>query len=98
LSVELQTAFFRAAQEGLRNVIRHAQASSAQITLSAKRRRISMSIEDDGIGIADAAFGKPGSLGLISIDERFRALGGGMAVKKAKSRGTVLTAYVPLGK
>ena len=91
----VRTIFFRAAQEALRNTIRHAYATLLSITLSANADRISMTIEDDGVGITDGDLCKPGSLGLVGIEERFKAFRGGTSVSNGQLRGAVLIAYVP---
>ena len=91
----VRIVFFRAAQEALRNVILHAHATTVLITLSATAERISMTVEDDGVGITELDHHKPGSLGLVGIEERFKALGGGTSVSNAQPTGTVLMTYVP---
>lgn len=91
----VRVIFFRAAQEALQNVIRHANATTVAITLSATAERISMTVEDDGVGITELDLLKPGSLGLVGIEERFKSLGGGTIVSNAQPTGAVLMAYVP---
>lgn len=86
---------FRAAQEALTNVARHANASRVDITLVANEERVTMHVADDGIGIEDGALSKPGSLGLLGLRERFRALGGGAHVRRRAENGTTLTVYLP---
>ena len=87
--------FFRAAQEAVTNVVRHAQASKLSITLRVDRERISLELVDDGIGMPDGAMRKPGSLGLLGIRERFEAAGGGLAVESQPSAGTKVTVHLP---
>ena len=88
--------FFRAAQEALTNVVRHAQATRVDIVLHADAARIIMDVADDGIGIADNAMNKPGSLGLLGIRERFGVLGGELIVQRAATAGTTLTVQLPI--
>jgi PAS domain S-box-containing protein len=95
LDESTQLLLFRAAQEALTNVARHARATSVEITLRAGDGRISMEVEDDGVGISDAAFVKPRSLGLLGIRERFQALGGGLVVRRREQGGTSLMVYLP---
>jgi PAS domain S-box-containing protein len=78
--------FFRAAQEALTNVVRHARASTVQISLGTDGSSIKMVV-------VDAA--KPTSLGLLGLRERFEALGGGLAVTRESRGGTRLAAYLP---
>jgi PAS domain S-box-containing protein len=86
---------FRAAQEALTNVARHAHATTVDISLRAADGRITMEITDDGIGIADAAMNKHRSLGLLGLRERFAALGGGLKVERRVPKGTVVTLHLP---
>jgi PAS domain S-box-containing protein len=87
--------FFRAAQEALTNVIRHARAKCVGLVLRADSVRISMEVTDDGIGIADGALDKAGSLGLLGIRERLGTLGGGLIVERAAAGGTRMIVHVP---
>jgi PAS domain S-box-containing protein len=96
LDESTQLLFFRAAQEALTNVARHAQATAVEIALRADGGRITMDITDDGIGISDAAMNKAHSLGLLGLRERFAALGGGLAVQRREPTGTTLTVYLPM--
>jgi PAS domain S-box-containing protein len=87
--------FFRAAQEALTNVARHAHASTVHILLGADAESISMEIADDGCGIEEIAPIKPGSLGLLGIRERLRALGGEVRVSKNSPKGTTVSVLMP---
>ena len=87
--------FFRAAQEALTNVVRHARASTVHISLGTDGGSIKMVVVDDGRGIEERALTKPASLGLLGLRERFEALGGGLAVTREYRGGTRLAAYLP---
>ena len=87
--------FFRAAQEALTNVVRHARASTVHISLGTDGGSIKMVVVDDGRGIEERALTKPASLGLLGLRERFEALGGGLAVTRESRGGTRLAAYLP---
>lgn len=87
---------FRAAQEILTNVAKHASARSVAILLRADAQRVTMQISDDGVGIEAQSLKKLGSLGLLGIRERMTALGGGMSVRRDQPRGTTVTVYLPL--
>ena len=97
LEMERRALFFRAAQEALANVARHAAASNVTINLEADAQRVAMVVLDDGKGVAAVDLRKPGSLGLLGIRERFSAAGGGLMVERGKSRGTCLTVFLPRG-
>jgi len=87
---------FRAAQEALTNVAKHARAKSVQIVLRADAERIIVEVADDGVGVTDSALNKPGSLGLVGIRERLGAHHGGLAIHRRDPAGTVATMYIPL--
>jgi signal transduction histidine kinase len=91
-----QLLLFRAAQEGLTNVARHAQATSVHITLKSDGTRVMMEVTDDGIGIAAGALSKPRSLGLLALRERFAAVGGELVVRRAQPSGTSMIVDLPL--
>ncbi len=86
---------FRAAQEALTNVARHAQASCVDIVLGADSKSITMDITDDGVGIDDAALEKAGSYGLLGIRERVGALGGALLLRKNPVAGTTVSVQLP---
>jgi signal transduction histidine kinase len=96
LDESTQLLLFRAAQEALTNVARHAQATIVDIVLRAGDGIVAMEISDNGVGMADAALNKPRSLGLLGIRERFSALGGGLTVMRREPKGTTFTVYLPL--
>jgi PAS domain S-box-containing protein len=87
--------FFRAAQELLTNVGRHAGAANVSIDLEADAERIAMVVTDDGKGMAAGDLRKAGSLGLLGIRERFIALGGGLTIDAGAPTGTRVSVFVP---
>jgi two-component system sensor histidine kinase UhpB len=86
---------FRAGQEALTNVARHARASSVDIVLRCDSDTITMDITDDGVGIEDTALAKAGALGLLGIHERVGALGGALVVRKNGEAGTTVSVRIP---
>ena len=82
------TALYRALQESLTNIARHAGAAHAWVRLRAAGGRIELEIEDDGRGIAAEQIAKPRSLGLKGMRERFTYLGGSFEVGRAPRGGT----------
>jgi two-component system sensor histidine kinase UhpB len=87
--------FFRAVQEALTNVARHARATNVTIELAAEPGRLTLTIGDDGIGVSEQDLSKTNALGLLGIQERFGALGGGLTVLKREPRGTVVSVHLP---
>ncbi|HEX6267171.1 MAG TPA: PAS domain-containing sensor histidine kinase [Burkholderiales bacterium] len=89
------TAVYRALQESLTNIARHAGARHAWISLAAEDGRIRLEIEDDGRGIAAEDVAKRRSLGLKGMRERFSYLGGAFEVARAPRGGTRVRISVP---
>jgi PAS domain S-box-containing protein len=75
---ELEIVLFRALQEALSNVRRHAGASRVDIELAARDGRLRFRIADDGIGLAPQHRGKSESFGLIGMAQRVASLGGSL--------------------
>ena len=94
---ELETAFYRAVQEALNNVVRHAQATRVDIRLWVRKGTMHCTVKDDGVGFDPAADDdKLHGLGLLGIRERVSALHGSLALKSAPGKGTDLHMSIPL--
>jgi signal transduction histidine kinase len=87
-------ALFRAAQEGLTNIERHASASEAQIRLFQVDGRVYLVIEDNGVGL-DPAKDTTG-FGLTGMRERAGLLNGEFSIQPREGGGTCLTFSLPL--
>jgi two-component system sensor histidine kinase UhpB len=96
LDEKRSTTLFRALQEALTNVARHAQAQRVVIRLRRWRGAAELSVADDGRGIASADPPRlGGGLGLVGMAERARACGGTTSIARRRGRGTVLTMRLP---
>lgn len=95
LPKETQIAIYRIVQEGLTNISRHAGATEVEIALRRENGSITLSIHDNGAGFSRESAGwKPG-LGLASMAERARLLGGQLEVKSRPGEGTGITMTIP---
>ena len=96
LPMHLQTALLRIAQGALANVIQHADAKTATITLTNDHHSLHFSVADDGRGFDTGApspsrpSGETDSFGLRATQERVDQLGGVLTVTSAPGKGTVL--------
>ncbi|MDH0866502.1 PAS domain-containing sensor histidine kinase [Mitsuaria sp. GD03876] len=88
-------AVYRVFNEGLTNIARHAQARQVDVTLGEQDGCFVMTLRDDGRGF-EPSTRDGGSLGLLSMTERARAVGGALAIDSAPGRGTTLVLRVPL--
>jgi len=92
-----ETALFRIAQEALTNVAKHAQASQAEVTVSASGSHVSLVIVDDGVGFDTAqsqAGDDLGGWGMINMVERAEAIGGCCEIDSVPAEGTRVTVEV----
>lgn len=87
---------FRIAQEALGNVVKHSGAKEAQAELCGTRTEIRLRIEDAGFGFDPELSSENAGLGLVSMRERLRLVGGRLSVQSAPMRGTEILAEVPL--
>jgi signal transduction histidine kinase len=95
LDHEAQVALYRAAQEGLTNVRKHANAHAAVIRLAYLPDSVSLEVRDDGCGL-DADDGNDGGgFGLVGIRERVDRLGGSLTVESAPGAGVTVRVEVP---
>jgi PAS domain S-box-containing protein len=95
LPEEVAGALYRIAQEGLRNVVRHAGVREVRVTLARVDGAAELGVVDAGQGFDPAAVAADG-LGLASMAERARLLGGVFEVRSAPGAGTELRARIPL--
>jgi PAS domain S-box-containing protein len=88
---------YRIVQEALRNAVRHSGARHAGVELSASASAICLRIADDGAGFDPGSVDGQGGLGLVSMRERLRLVGGTMAIDSRPAGGTRIEVRVPLG-
>jgi signal transduction histidine kinase len=89
---------FRIAQEGLHNALRHAAADHLEVRLDEGDERLHLTVRDDGVGFEpDSAAHRSRRLGLTSMEERARALGGALSIDSEPGAGTTIDLEVPLG-
>jgi two-component system sensor histidine kinase UhpB len=91
---EQQTHLYRFLQEALNNVSRHANASCATLAVARKDNELSIEVRDDGVG-NDQLPGNAG-LGVRSMCERARCLGGEVRFLSRMGEGTRIRLAVPL--
>ena len=94
---DISLCLYRVAQECLRNVGKHAQATEARVVLSGGLDEIAMEIADVGNGFDPEKVGGKGGLGLISMEERVRLVKGTFSIRSQPGTGTQVTVRVPLG-
>lgn len=89
---EVREALYRAAQEALTNVRKHAHATSVDLVLDYADAAVRLEVRDDGTGTSD---GRSPGFGLLGLRERAAHLGGRLEVESSRGRGVTLTMEVP---
>lgn len=91
---KIELTLYRAVQEGLTNVRKHARASRVDITLRYGPQETVLTLQDNGIG-ADLAQKSSSSFGLVGIEERVNLLNGRMHITTAPQQGFQFTITLP---
>jgi signal transduction histidine kinase len=92
LPAEVEAAAYFVVAEALTNVVKHAQATSAEVTAFVHDRSLHLHVRDDGVGGAHAA-----GHGLAGMDDRVAALGGQLTIESPTGGGTLVAAMLPVG-
>jgi PAS domain S-box-containing protein len=96
ITKDVALCLFRVAQEALSNIVKHSQAKCADVELSVSSKTVSLRITDAGRGFDPDLTNPAGGIGLLSMRERLRLVGGRLSVKSELMQGTEIFAEVPL--
>jgi len=99
MSHELRILLFKAVRELVINIVKHAQARSAKVSIRRDDKHIHVLIRDDGYGFnpfKDNPSGKMRGFGLFSIRERLKHFGGNFEIESNPGHGTRVTLVAPL--
>jgi PAS domain S-box-containing protein len=96
LPQDKSTSVFRIFQEALTNILRHARATSVDITIRKDGGELVLTISDNGRGITEDEKSGQHSLGLLGMRERAHLIGGKISINGIKGRGTVIVVRVPI--
>jgi PAS domain S-box-containing protein len=89
-------AVFRVLQEAINNALKHAAAAHIAVVLRKWNDGVELEVNDSGVGFDVAEARKRGGLGLISMEERMKLIGGEVHVRADEGGGTTVWAYAPL--
>lgn len=95
VATDVALALFRVMQEALGNVARHVRVARASVSLSAYAHGVTLTVEDDGVGISAIARRKAGRFGLSGMRACCEALGGSVRIAAAKNGGTSVRTRLP---
>ncbi|HEX4826161.1 MAG TPA: ATP-binding protein [Candidatus Polarisedimenticolaceae bacterium] len=100
LPPEVEIAVFRAVQEAMSNVARHAQADKVLLEIASSDHVLEVDVEDDGEGFDTQSVGEPSAsgrgLGILGMHERMELIGGTAHVASSPGGGTRVTLRVPI--
>jgi signal transduction histidine kinase len=96
LSPDTALCLFRIVQEGLRNVIKHSRASRVEVLLEGGVEAVSLLISDNGAGFEVSSNFPSEGIGIISMRERARMLGGTFELTSRPAQGTQIAVKVPI--
>lgn len=99
LPVDVEALLFRAAQEGLRNVISHADATEVVVRVAQADRQVTLAVRDNGIGIdsGEQRQSKVGHAGLRLLSDLVGRAGGNLTMTSNDGPGSTLTVTLPIG-
>jgi PAS domain S-box-containing protein len=93
LDISIELTIYRIIQEALTNIRKYADVSEATVTVREMNQTVRVMIEDKGIGFEMAT--QPRGVGLFSMDERARAVGGKLTIFSSLGEGTKIILEVP---
>jgi PAS domain S-box-containing protein len=96
LPSEVTTCLYRVAQEAIRNAEKHSGSRQVRVELAAGSDSIRLCVSDSGRGFAATSAECSTGLGLVSMAERVRSLGGALSVQSEVNRGTHIEASIPM--
>ncbi len=100
LDDDVRVLLYRTVRELLINIVKHARAQNAKVSIQRDRKNIKIKIEDDGIGFDTTKIqchvDKQSGFGLFSLQERLNYLGGQIEFKSKHRHGTSVSLVVPL--
>jgi two-component system NarL family sensor kinase len=95
LREEIETAMYRIIQEGINNIVRHSQSSTASVRIRQANHTLALTIQDNGVGFNSKDTSKAG-VGFADMRVRAESLGGTFSVFSSKGIGTIVKIEVPL--
>lgn len=87
---------YRILQETLTNVIKHSKASQVWVELNIDEHNIILTVQDNGIGFSTAQDSSNQGIGITGLRERLILVGGKLVISASTSKGTIISAHIPL--
>lgn len=97
LPAPVALALYRVTQEALHNAARHSEADLVCVSLEGTPTTLTLTVADTGVGIAPHRMETLSGIGMTSMRQRVRSLGGSLSVQSAPGKGTRIQAVIPRG-
>ena len=95
IPLEVKQDLYRIVQEALHNTVKHARATQVELRMNQLDGMVTVEVCDNGTGF-DTTSSFPGHLGLHSMQERVKSLGGELEIESIPGQGTCIQAQVPV--
>jgi PAS domain S-box-containing protein len=92
----ISLCLFRVLQEALQNAVKHSGVRCFRVSLVGSTNQVALTVSDEGCGFSTEEALRKGGLGLTSMKERLKLIGGKFEINAKPSRGTIIRAFVPL--
>ena len=96
ISKPVSLCLYRIVQEAVQNVVKHSRAQEAKIELAQRSGMLHLRISDSGVGFDINSLQGQGGLGLVSMRERLRLVGGKLSIQSQPSQGTQIEVQLPI--
>jgi PAS domain S-box-containing protein len=96
LASEIETTFYRIAQEALNNIAKHAKAGHVEIILERRPDHVSLVVEDDGVGFDAGQMDAGRGFGLLGMQERAALVGATLQIESRPGEGTTILVRMPM--
>ena len=96
LPPEISLCLYRVLQEALQNVVKHSVSRHAHVSLNGQLNTISLTVKDSGAGFNPHEAMRGAGLGLTSMKDRLKVVGGQLSIHSQRKRGTTIHAVAPL--
>ena len=96
LPPEISLCLYRVLQEALQNVLKHSVSRHAHVSLNGQINTINLTIKDSGPGFDPHEAMRGPGLGLTSMKERVKVVGGQLSIHSQREHGTTIHAVAPL--
>ena len=97
LPVNVEVELYRIAQEALNNALKHASATEVTVRMCVDCGDLVLEVSDNGRGFDPQKASRGGGLGLVSMQERAREVGGSLLIASAVGQGTTVSVRLPAG-